>query len=86
VDAKPVVPVPVSPPPPPSVIAPPVVDTSDHATMDLPRLSGREREVLVWFAQRQSCKFIAVRLWLSIKTVNTYRSRLLDKLSLTNTL
>jgi len=54
--------------------------------MDLPRLSGREREVLVWFAQRQSCKFIAVRLWLSIKTVNTYRSRLLDKLSLTNTL
>jgi len=48
-------------------------------------LSKRELEVLVLLAQGQSIKHIAESLALSIKTVNTYRGRLLDKLQLTTT-
>lgn len=48
-------------------------------------LSEREFEVLVLLAQGQSLKHIAQSLTLSIKTVSTYRSRLLDKLQLTTT-
>jgi len=52
----------------------------DHYT-----LSEREFEVLVLLSQGQSVKNIAQSLTLSIKTVSTYRARLLDKLQLTNT-
>jgi two-component system invasion response regulator UvrY len=52
----------------------------DHHT-----LSEREFEVLVLLSQGQSVKNIAQSLTLSIKTVSTYRARLLDKLQLTNT-
>jgi DNA-binding NarL/FixJ family response regulator len=52
----------------------------DHHT-----LSEREFEVLLLLAQGQSVKNIAQSLTLSIKTVSTYRARLLDKLQLTNT-
>lgn len=48
-------------------------------------LSEREFEVLVLLAQGQSVKNIAEALTLSIKTVSTYRARLLDKLQLTTT-
>jgi two-component system invasion response regulator UvrY len=48
-------------------------------------LSKRELEVLVLLAQGQSIKHIAQSLTLSIKTVSTYRARLLDKLQLTAT-
>jgi DNA-binding NarL/FixJ family response regulator len=48
-------------------------------------LSEREREVLVLIAQGQSLKNIAQSLILSVKTVSTYRGRLLDKLQLTTT-
>jgi DNA-binding NarL/FixJ family response regulator len=48
-------------------------------------LSEREREVLVRIAQGQSLKNIAQSLILSVKTVSTYRGRLLDKLQLTTT-
>jgi len=48
-------------------------------------LSKRELEVLVLLAQGQSIKHIAQSLILSIKTVSTYRARLLDKLQLTTT-
>jgi len=47
-------------------------------------LSERELEVLVLLAQGRSVKHIAQSLALSIKTVSTYRARLLDKLQLTN--
>ncbi len=50
-----------------------------------PTLSEREREVLVRIAQGQSLKNIAQSLILSVKTVSTYRGRLLDKLQLTTT-
>ena len=48
-------------------------------------LPERESEVLVLLAQGQSVKHIAQSLTLSIKTVSTYRARLLDKLQLTTT-
>jgi two-component system, NarL family, invasion response regulator UvrY len=50
-----------------------------------PALSEREREVLVLITQGQSLKNIAQSLTLSVKTVSTYRGRLLDKLQLTTT-
>jgi len=53
---------------------------SDHHT-----LSEREFEVLTLLAQGQSVKNIAQSLTLSIKTVSTYRVRLLDRLQLTTT-
>jgi DNA-binding NarL/FixJ family response regulator len=52
----------------------------DHHT-----LSERELEVLCMLAQGRSVKHIAQSLTLSIKTVSTYRARLLDKLQLTTT-
>jgi two-component system, NarL family, invasion response regulator UvrY len=48
-------------------------------------LSEREFQVLVLLSQGQSVKNIAQSLTLNIKTVSTYRARLLDKLQLTNT-
>lgn len=48
-------------------------------------LSERELEVLVSIAQGRSIKHIAQSLTLSVKTVSTYRSRILDKLQLRTT-
>ena len=48
-------------------------------------LSERELEVLVLLAQGRSVKHIAQSLTLSIKTISTYRARLMDKLELTTT-
>ena len=48
-------------------------------------LSERELEVLVSLAQGRSIRHIAQSLSLSIKTVSTYRARLMDKLELTTT-
>jgi DNA-binding NarL/FixJ family response regulator len=48
-------------------------------------LSKRELEVLISLAQGRSVKHIAQSLALSIKTVSTYRARLLDKLQVTTT-
>ena len=49
-----------------------------------PRLSGREYEVLCLLASGLSASEIAGQLLLSVKTISTYRSRLLDKLHLRN--
>ena len=48
-------------------------------------LTKRELEVLVLLAQGLSGKHIAQSLTLSIKTISTYRARLLDKLQLATT-
>jgi two-component system, NarL family, invasion response regulator UvrY len=57
-----------------------------HSTRsDYHTLSERELKVLVLLAQGQSVRNIAESLALSIKTVSTYRARLLDKLQLTTT-
>ena len=53
---------------------------SDQDTYEL--LSGREREVLRLVALGDTNREIANRLGLSVRTVETYRSRLMDKLSL----
>jgi DNA-binding NarL/FixJ family response regulator len=47
------------------------------------RLSNREYQVLRLFASGMSMTEIAVHLSLSVKTISTYRSRLLEKLNLT---
>jgi DNA-binding NarL/FixJ family response regulator len=52
---------------------------------DLHTLSEREFEVLRCLAQGQSIKNIAQAIALSVKTVSTYRSRLLGKLQLSTT-
>jgi DNA-binding NarL/FixJ family response regulator len=48
----------------------------------LSRLTGREREVLQLVAEGHSTKDIAGRLHLSVKTIDTHRQRLMEKLSI----
>jgi two-component system response regulator NreC len=48
----------------------------------LDTLSEREREVLVLVAQGHTSQQIADRLFLSVKTIESYRSRLMTKLGL----
>ena len=45
-------------------------------------LSQREYQVLYMIASGQTAKEISFRLSLSVKTISTYRGRLLDKLQL----
>lgn len=54
-----------------------------HGT-PLDTLSEREREVLVLLAQGHTNQQIADRLYLSVKTIESYRARLMTKLGLTN--
>lgn len=49
-----------------------------------PALSGREREVFQLLAEGKSAKAIANSLDLSVKTVEAYRRRLMEKLGLQN--
>ena len=48
-------------------------------------LSGRERQVLGLLAAGATSKEVARRLGLSVKTVDNYRARILDKLDVVNT-
>ena len=45
-------------------------------------LSGREREVLQLIAEGRSTADIAERLHVSVKTVETHRKRVMDKLDI----
>jgi DNA-binding NarL/FixJ family response regulator len=47
------------------------------------RLSDREFEVMRGIASGESVSEIAARMHLSVKTVSTYRTRLLDKMGMT---
>jgi len=49
------------------------------------RLSDREFEVFLMLAQGNSVKEIATKLFISVKTVHTYRSRILDKMQMKGT-
>ncbi len=67
--------------------APDALTTGQRAEPTGPRdqpspLSEREREVLALVAQGHSNREIADRLGISIKTVETYRARLMEKLEL----
>ncbi len=48
----------------------------------LTRLSGRQREILQLIAEGQTTKDIAYRLNLSVKTVETHRSQLMERLEI----
>lgn len=60
--------------------SPPIQDAYDHAALG--SLSTRENEVLTLVAQGHTNQAIADRLFLSVKTVESYRSRLMAKLNL----
>jgi len=55
-------------------------DPDDHHKSPLQRLSCREREVLQLVVEGRTSVEIAERLFLSTKTIDTYRSRLMQKL------
>lgn len=55
-----------------------------HNDSPLANLSERELQVMIMITQGQSVKDIADKLCLSPKTVNSYRYRLFDKLSVTS--
>jgi two-component system invasion response regulator UvrY len=50
----------------------------------LTNLSGREVQVMWMIAQGQTVKSVSQKLFISIKTVNTYRYRLFEKLGVHN--
>jgi DNA-binding NarL/FixJ family response regulator len=54
----------------------------DEATLDM--LSDRELQIMELIAQGKSKQEIAVLLGLSVKTVDTYRERIKEKLGLAN--
>ena len=58
---------------------------TDQATLPSPRLSEREQEVLRFLAEGLRHKEIADRLGVGIKSVETYRARLMAKLGCTST-
>lgn len=60
----------------------PTTVTPGHPAIDA--LSPREREVLVLIARGHSNQQIADKLFLSVKTIESYRSRLMTKLGLEN--
>lgn len=58
--------------------------TSDDAQSPHETLSNREFQVLVLLAQGKTANAIAADLMISVKTVSTYRARILEKLGLTS--
>jgi len=61
---------------------PDIVVDLEQARSPIERLSPREREVMQLVAEGCSSNEVAARLGLSAKTVDTYRSRIMDKLNL----
>jgi two-component system, NarL family, invasion response regulator UvrY len=57
-------------------------DLGGRAPVPHERLSDREFEVMRGIAEGASVSEIAARMHLSVKTVSTYRTRLLDKMSM----
>ena len=61
----------------------PPADGSDPAAgPGRPKLSGREREVLQLIAEGKATKEVAAALHVSVKTVETHRANLMNKLNL----
>jgi len=46
------------------------------------RLSNRELQIMLMIARGETPKSIAEKLFISVKTVNTYRDRILDRMSM----
>ena len=60
----------------------PQVSTEDASAFSL--LSAREREVLQLLSEGKTTKDIASDLFLSVKTIETYRQRIMDRLDIHN--
>jgi DNA-binding NarL/FixJ family response regulator len=60
----------------------PQVSTEDTSAFSL--LSIREREVLQLLAEGKSTKDIASEFFLSVKTIETYRQKIMDRLDIHN--
>ncbi len=65
-------------------IAAAVVDdyVGDNARSFAPRISNREREVLQLIAEGLSTKQIAAQLYVSVKTIETHRRNIMNKLEI----
>ena len=62
------------------------LDVISGESGSMPRLSNREYQVMRRIAAGKALKEIAQELFLSVRTVSTYRARVLEKLNLkTNT-
>jgi len=59
-----------------------VGSTKPKGPLYSPVLSAREREVLQLIAEGQTTRDIAAKLYLSVKTVETHRKQIMDKLGL----
>jgi two-component system response regulator NreC len=59
-------------------------DVADGQEAGLTELSAREQEVLALTAEGFSSREIGQKLFISPKTVDTYRARIMDKLGLTH--
>ncbi len=57
-------------------------DGAGPSTAGHPRLSGREREVLQLISEGKATKEVAASLHVSVKTVETHRANLMNKLNL----
>jgi two-component system nitrate/nitrite response regulator NarL len=62
-----------------------VTDYGSPKKAPIQELSLREREVLVLIADGSSNKEIAARLFISVRTVETHRERIMRKLKIHNT-
>ncbi|MGO9377142.1 MAG: response regulator [Dissulfurispiraceae bacterium] len=61
-----------------------VTSHADDDSLKLPRLSAKERLVLQLISEGKSTKDVAHELDLSIKTIETYRLKIMNKLGITN--
>jgi DNA-binding NarL/FixJ family response regulator len=66
------------------VIARAVTQWLSESQCELPKISNRQREVLQLVAEGKSTKEIAASLYVSIKTVETHRRQIMDRLNLPN--
>ena len=57
---------------------------NENGEMPHQALSDREYEVLLYIGEGKSISEIAVKLSLSVKTISTYRTRILEKMQLDN--
>ena len=58
-------------------LTPSATDTNEYST-----LSEREKDIFLFFAEGKSTKEISDKLFISVKTVNTHKQNILDKLGL----
>jgi len=61
-----------------------VLKLKKPSTGDLPKLTQREKEILTLIAQEYTSQEIAAKLFISLRTVETHRFSLLQKLDAKN--